>query len=224
MVNEYPLVRREGNKMIQIGERSRYMRVWRQLLPIWALYIPFLIWYLSIPIDSPLPPIAPQQMYRLVVLGMLLLFLASVLWNANAVGKILRDGESIRRYGIGAGFHTIILFSWTYFWAMLATQVFPEIARDQIWKTLQFVVQMWLFGGVIFFFLAIRQKMRLLDQIQPSMYYTTSNRFTQRTVLSLFVRFSCAIIFVIFTILKPFWLEGLVLLLLADFVKELYRF
>lgn len=200
------------------------MKAWRQLLPVWALYIPFLIWYLSIPIDSPLPPIAPQHMYRLVVLGLLLLFLASVLWNANAVGKILQEGGSIGRYGVGTGFHTLVLFGWTYFWAILVTQVFPEIARDQIWKILQFVVQMWLFGGVIFFFLAIRQKTRLLDRIQPSQQSTMSTRFVQRTVFSLFIRFSCAVIFVVFTILKPVWLEGLVLLLLADLVKEFYRF
>ena len=205
-------------------ERSRYMKAWRQLLPFWAIYTPFVTWYLSVPIGPTLPPITPSQMYRLVVLGLLLLFLASTLWNANAVVKIIKEDKSILKYGFGGGFHTLIIFMWLFFWAQLVTEVFPLVAREQIWKILQLVVQMWLFGGIIFFFLAIYRKTNLLEKIRPALQRATGRTLAQSTLFSLFIRFGCSMIFVLFTIFKPFMLEGLVVILLANLVKEFYKF
>ncbi len=206
-----------------MGERTRYMRVWRHLLPVWALYIPFLIWYLTIPIMPQLPPIAPHHMYRLAVLGMLLLFSASTLWNANAVVNVLKNGRSLVRYGLGAVAHTTALFFMLIFWAQLAIQVFPEVARDQVWQLLQYVVQIWLFGGIIFFFMSVNRKTQILGKIKANLQRATRQNFAHSTLISLFVRFSSSMLIVTFTIFRPFWLEGLVVLLLADFVKELYK-
>lgn len=205
-------------------ERSNYMKAWRQLLPVWGVYTPFVIWYLSVPIGPTLPPIAPPHMYRLVVLGLMLLFFASTLWNANAVQKILREDKSIARYGLGAVFHTLILFLWLYLWAQLATEVFPMVAREQIWKILQIVVQMWLLGGILFFFLAVYRKLELIEKIRPKLQRATSQTLARSTIFSLFIRFGCSTLFVVCTIFKPFWLEGVVVVLIANMIKEFYKF
>lgn len=206
-----------------MGVRTRYMSIWRYLLPVWALYIPFFIWYLTIPIVPQLPPIAPYHMYRLVVLGLLLLFLASTLWNANAAVNVLKDGRSLARYGLGAVAHTAVLFFGLVFWAQLAIQVFPDVARDQVWRLLQYVVQIWLFGGIIFFFMSVNRKTQLLGKIKANLQRSMRENFVHSTLVSLFVRFSSSMLFVTFTIFRPFWLEGLVILLLADLFKELYK-